>query len=815
MVLKSGIALLHCWLVSQSCFPNSAANRQVASKSTAHLMRGCITTNTDQTLSISRHTSRFGIVATPWDTVMRWPYYLITLLALAVPAGAKDLNFIAGPSDTTFQTLKIGAGGYVTGLNIAMDGTKVIRTDTYGAYLFDTSMPNTGNIGGAGAWRQLVTANSMSAPDGRFGRHAGVYEIAIAPSDSRRVYTYFNGYVYKSIDRGQTFTRTAFTNVPADTFASDRYFGRFMAVDPVNPDVLYVGTPKSGVFVTIDGGGSFSHIAKITNGVPPAIAGILIAFDPSSGVAGGKTQGIYISSYGTGVFHSTDAGTNWTLTSSGPTTHFHMVCGVDGVLWLTDNSRSKANIWRYQSGSWTHLSAAVGYNATTWQSIAPDPANAGHVYFVADGGGLGYTANNASTNITNIFNPEAQVSQDIPWLTDATNNHHFMAIGDAAFDPSGSNLLYASSGIGVWHTNPPTAAGNFNWNSQSSPIEQLVANWIISPPNGVPLGLVFDRVVFRFDNLDRYPSVHGAANPSAHAIVHGWSGDWASSHPSTIVIAASGDGTADESSISSDGGVTWTQWLTRPPSVPSTNWGGSIAASTRTNWVFIPSNNTPHAYYTEDGAATWKTATIPEVPTSGETGWGFAYFLDRQIVCADRVNANTFYAYNNGASGNGKFAGIYKSIDSGANWTKVHSGVFSSYGIGNFSATLKCVPGQAGNLFYTGGPIGSPVNRADQLIHSTDGGTTWAPVANMLAVTVGFGKAAPGRSYPAIYVVGFLRGAYGIYRSIDNSVTWTLINNGYPLGSFDLIKTLEGDANTYGTVYIGFHGSGFAYGVLR
>ena len=252
-----------------------------------------------------------------------------------------------------------------------------------------------------------------------------------------------------------------------------------------------------------------------------------------------------------------------------------------------------------------------------------------------------------------------------------------------------------------------------------------------------------------------------------------------------------------------------------PPDVPGKNWGGSIAASTSKNWVFIPSNNTTHIYYTTDAAATWKIATVPGAPTSGETGWGFAYYLDRQIVCADRVAANTFYAYNNGSSRDSRFAGIYKSVDGGANWKLIYGGVFTGYGVGDFNATLKCVLGVGGNLFYTGGPVGSPFNTADQLVRSIDGGLTWSKVPKMLAVTFGFGKPAPDHSYPAIYVVGFLSGVYGIYRSIDNALSWARISNGYPLGSFDLIKTIEGDANTYGTVYIGFQGSGFAYGRLH
>ena len=242
----------------------------------------------------------------------RFCCFTIALLA-ATASSSQPSNLGTVPFGAIFRPLKIGAGGYLTGLNIASDGTRVVRTDTYGAYLYDPSAPNPGNAGGRGAWQQLVTINSMPALDFGFGKHAGVYEIVIAPSDTSRIYMYFNGFVYKSINKGKTFTRTAFVKVSVDTFASDRYFGRFMAVDPVNADVLYVGTPTSGVFVTANAGASFSRIDSVARGTPPGIAGNLIAFDPSSIVSDHKTQGIYISSYGTGIYHSTDGGASWAL----------------------------------------------------------------------------------------------------------------------------------------------------------------------------------------------------------------------------------------------------------------------------------------------------------------------------------------------------------------------------------------------------------------------------------------------------------------------------------------------------------------------
>jgi hypothetical protein len=138
---------------------------------------------------------------------------------------------------------------------------------------------------------------------------------------------------------------------------------------------------------------------------------------------------------------------------------------------------------------------------------------------------------------------------------------------------------------------------------------------------------------------------------------------------------------------------------------------------------------------------------------------------------------------------------------------------------------MRSVPEQAGHLFLTSGWQGSP-HPANQLFYrSTDGGSTWSSVGNIKEVwSCGFGKAAPGKSYPAIYIVGWVSldgGAtysYGIWRAIDGDQakpTWTKIGDGFPVGSFDSIKVIEGDGNTYGTVYVGTGGNGWYYGELN
>ena len=78
-----------------------------------------------------------------------------------------------------------------------------------------------------------------------------------------------------------------------------------------------------------------------------------------------------------------------------------------------------------------------------------------------------------------------------------------------------------------------------------------------------------------------------------------------------------------------------------------------------------------------------------------------------QTVAADRVLPDTFYLYYSGQ-------GLFRSTDDGNTWTKQFSGEISRYSY--FSSKLESVPGQAGNLFFTGGPTGDvdePFMRSD------------------------------------------------------------------------------------------------------
>jgi hypothetical protein len=707
----------------------------------------------------------------------------------APPSGDSSVP-ASGDGGTVWQPLRIGAGGFVIGIDIAADGTKVVRTDTYGAYLSTASS--------ASGWRQLVTANTLPAAFAAPGNNAGVYEIRIAPSNTQRLYMAYLGYVFRSDDQGASFTQTSFAvdssvaNAAGDNYRTD---GEKMAVDPANPDVVYFGTPTNGLWMTVDGGGSWQKVSGITTGTTAGYPGI--AFDPTSGTTGGNTSTLYVPSWGNGVWISKNAGSTWTKTNGGPTTVNNAAVAADGTYYAVDGTAA----WKYAGGAWTSINSQQG-----WHAVACDPANAARVILIDGGGNMNESLDRGSTWLgtysPGLPNPMiTRVATDVPWL--AWTNEYYMTSGNLAFDAT-SGELYFSEGIGVWKTSFPETYTPFAWTSQSAGIEQLVANVVTAPPGGKPVVANWDRALFYAGNLNAYPSTHGVSN--ANSIVAGWDVDYAEGTPSFLAAVVDWNefNAIDQSATSTNGGQTWTPFPTYPPWSGAPQ-GGCLAVSTPANFVWLPSGQAP--YVTQDGAQTWKPVTLP-----GESNLAGVFgpsYLHRHVVAADRVNAGTFYLYDSGK-------GVYASTDEGSSWTLAHSGQLVGYD--NYNATLKAVPGKAGHLFFTAGQLSgagpSGSGTADPFLHSTDGGATWNPIATVSEVfSFGFGASAPGASYPTIFIAGYVGSEYGIWRSTDEAMTWTSIGQ-WPNASLDEVTTVDGDKSVYGEVYVGFGGSGYAYGVL-
>ncbi len=712
----------------------------------------------------------------------------VGFLLLGLFLAASFCRPVDGATNPFWQPLKIGAGGFCRGLTAAPDGSMVTRTDTYGAYRW------TGTN-----WQQLVTSVSLPASfvNANFGSAGGVYEIQIAPSNPNIFYMQYAGYIFVSTNEGTSWTQTAFAQQTADN-ANDNYgqWGQKMAIDPINPNIVYAGTETAGMFVTTNGGASWQNVAAVPIGNAYGISGIL--FDPAGGATNGITQTIFASSGSNGVYQTTDGGASWALLSGSPSAVCNATVATNGIYYATDGT----SLWSYQNATWSNL---LNNGGQEMQTVAVNPYNPNEIVTINPGGSFNVSFDAGAT--WSGMNWASQVSSpDIPWIASGNRGSSsvYLDIGNAAFNPLVTNQLIVSAGTGVWKVNVPTT--NFVWSTpvsyidMSVGIEQLVANEIVSPPGGNPVVASWDRPFFYIGSLTNYPATYGPV--CSDNIVAGWSLDYASSNPGFLVGLADWWGT-EQTGYSTNGGQTWMNFPTMIPGASSNFMGGTIAASTPRNIIWAPADN-QQPYYTLNGGTTWTPISLPGVSSWSDFDW--AYYLKARTVTADRVLPNTFYLFFAGH-------GLYRTTNGGAAWTKQLSDDITPWDYYNIE--LKSVPGQAGHLFFTGGnqsgsTLTNPGNEA--FMRSTNGGANWLAVPNVLNVSCfGFGKAAPGQNYPAIYICGWANSVYGLWQSIDNAQTWNNLAT-YPFNSLDTVAAISGDANIYGQVYVGFTGSG--YGVL-
>lgn len=712
------------------------------------------------------------------------------------------INAIVGLGDpptgaASWKPLRIGAGGYVTQLDVRDDdGTTVmfIGTDVGGGFVWNSSTSQ---------WDQVCTVSRL--PDGEVDpdSYGGVYAVAIAPSDPQTLYMmyeedYGNGYVYVSSDFGANWTRTDFpmkSMYANEQTSGSRTYGERLAVDPSNADHVIAGVGNlgsgGGAWRSTDGGTNFSQITDIPAPNTHGVTGIV--FDHNSSVVGGKTQTVYAFSCGNGLYRSTDGGANWSLESGGPSTLKHAQVAEDGIYYCCGNGSN--DVWKWESGTgWTNI--AVAQQDRAWHVILPDPSNSARVVLLGYGGrtvqstdrGANWSGINWSTN--------TRVATDVPWL--AETNEDYLSMGSARWDPNVSDKIWIVEGIGVWsYSFPSSPSFPLVYTSRNKGIEQMVANEIVSPANQVVVAALWDRPLFYLNDHDNYPSDHHVSYDQA--IICCWSVD-VDPQDSDHLVALVNYWAVEDSAYSEDGGQNWTNF-----SMPSYSSPGGCMAVNGSNIIFIPADTGSNSrYYSTNNGTSWNTFSLPGV---SDYSYLFNnYMLKRRIVVGDPGDADTFYLLYMGGT-----SGVFKTTNGGATWTRVYTGDFGGSG-NNWNGKLKAVPGQTGHLVWTAGDWGGSV--AGSLHRSTDGGATWGTFPDVLeAKDFGFSAAAPGESYPAMAFAGWYDGVYGIWRTDDPSVsspTWTKIGD-YPLDWVDQACCMCGDSGTYDRWYVGYLGTSFRY----
>ncbi|MFP3988980.1 RICIN domain-containing protein [Streptomyces sp. E11-3] len=675
----------------------------------------------------------------------------------------------AGPY--VWKNAEVVGGGYVTGLvfNPRAKGLLYARTDMGGAYRWD-----------AAAEQWIPLTDWVGEKDWNL---LGIDSLATDPVDPDRLYlaagTYTNswagnGAILRSTDRGRTFQRT---DLPFKLGANEdgRGAGERLAIDPADHGTLLLGTRKNGLWRSTDHGVTWSQVSSfpVKNG---ASSGAGISF-VTYGPAGSKTVYAGVADKSTSLYRSTDGGSTWQAVSGQPTGQMpqHGVLSGDGALYLTyansvgPSGATAGSVWKYTTGggSWKNVSPSKG--SYGFSGLAVDPRKPSTVmvttldrwwpedelYRTTDGG----------TTWKALAAKSVRDASAAPYV--GTGTGHWMTA--LAIDPFNSGHVLYGTGSGIWRSKDATSTdsgGTSHWTAGARGLEETALMDVIAPPGGATaITAMGDLGGFRHDSLTKVPAGR-LANPM---MITSTDIDFAQSNPSVMVRV--GRGGKNDGAYSADGGSSWNGFKAEP--VASADSGHVALSADGSAIVWTEEGQSP--YRSTDKGATW----------SKVSGLGTG-----AVVVADRSSAKTFYSLTNGT--------LYASTDGGATFTARATSLPAG--------RLTAVPGISGDLWIA--------SDAKGLLHSPDGGRTFTTLKTVRSASaLGFGKAAPGGSYQALYLIGTVKDVTGVFRSTDKGATWLRVNDdAHQWGAIGSSGVITGDPDTYGRVYVGTNGRGLQYG---
>ena len=750
----------------------------------------------------------------------------IFLAATLAVSAVMPLNSFAAATQQAYNWKNVnigGGGGFIPGIVFSQAEKDLIytRTDMGGIYRWD---PKTSS------WTPLTDSFNMDEYS-----YYGIDSLAADPVDANRVYAaagmYTNdwlpntGVILRSSDKGNTWQKSELPfkfggNMPG------RSMGERLAVDPNSNNILYLGTRcGNGLWKSTDYGATWSQVKSFPNPgtyvYDPAydyskdIIGVVwVAFDTSSSAKGTATKTIYagVADKDKSIYRSTDGGATWEAVPGQPTGYLphHGVLSSNGVLYITYSDScgpydgKKGDVWKYDTtkSTWTRISPIpstksdgtnnsdnyFGYTGLTVDAQNPNTVMISEmepwwpdtmIWRSLDGGATwtriwdwtGYPSRSFKYTQDISAAPwldwggkagEAEVSPKLGWM-----------VGDIEIDPFNSDRMMYGTGATLYGTDNLTAWDKnekIKISVKATGIEEGAVLDLISPPSGASLvSAIGDICGFRHDDLDKVQKkIMITAYDSATSI------DYAEATPNFMtLVGKSKDKNVKLISFSYDGGSNWFQGNSGPA---ASSVGGSVAASTDAKAVlWAPTDATPGV--TTNNGNSWTTS---------------AGLPNNSAIASDRVNGQKFYGFSKGT--------FYVSTDAGKTFTASKAAGLPA----SDKTKIKAVPGREGDIWVAG--------VKDGLWHSTDSGTTFTKLSNVdVAYVVGFGKAAEGKDYNAIYITGKIDGIMGFFRSDDAGATWIRINDekhGY--GAVD--STITGDPRVYGRVYIGTNGRGIVYG---
>ncbi|MDX6259811.1 MAG: xyloglucan-specific exo-beta,4-glucanase [Kribbellaceae bacterium] len=711
--------------------------------------------------------------------------------AVAAAASPQSAAAVRGPSGRyRWRNVEIVGGGFVTGIihHPGRRGLVYARTDIGGAARLDQRTRR---------WVQLL--EWVGFEDWSL---TGVESLALDPQDPSRLYlavgTYtnewspINGAILRSTDQGRTFRRT---DLPFKLGGNEpgRSMGERLAVDPGEGRILYFGTRNQGLWRSTDRGETWARVESFPTTGTAGIGLGFVLFDPRTSRRGRPTRTIYVGSTDRAnpLWRSTDGGASWSPVPGQPTglLPHHGELAPDGSLYLTygdlpgpyemyDGGVHKVDT---ATGVWTDITPlrpnTGGEAGFGYAGLAVDPRRPGTVMvstmsrwgpvddiFRSVDGGASWHSIGAKIVLDTSGAPFLNFhgTPKLGWM-----------IGDISIDPFDSGKVMYVTGATIFGTDDVTnaeAGRSTHWSVRAQGLEETAVLDLISPPWGPPLiSALGDIGVYRHDRLDVVPPDGQAANPVSGSSP---SVDYAAKAEGFVVRVAYG-GSLQRGAFSTDAGISWQPFAGEPSG--STQPGKIVVGTDARTIVWVPGDVPPH--YSRDRGATWTAVTgLP----------------DQVAMVADRVSPGLFYAFD-GATGT-----AYRSLDGGATFLP------SATGLPTGGGKLETVLDRSGHCWLAAGAGG--------LYRSVDQGVSYQRLTTIEeALTVGFGKAAPGRTAMAVFTSGKVDGVRGIFRSDDSGRNWIRVNDDrHQYASTN--DAIAGDPRRFGRVYVSTNGLGIPYG---
>lgn len=703
--------------------------------------------------------------------------WLVALSACVRVASAQ-----AATTAYTWKSVIIDGGGFVDGIVCHPKAENVVyaRTDVGGAYRWNNAIQ---------AWEQMFNWVPSSN-----GNAVGIESIAVDSTDPNIVYAVGgfsgNGTFFASQNRGCTWTSNTLPFV-CGANNNGRQNGERLAVDPNDPAILYYGTIQNGLYRSTNRGQTWKQVTSFPVTATSDGVGIpFVQFIKSSVTRGNPSLTIFVgvSQTGNNLYESTDGGSTWAPVYSSSTL-MPARAAQDGLgnMYMTYNNAPGPN--GISAGAVVKLNLSTlaastvlatpsgweyGYGSVSVSVQNPKEVIASTIdrwwphdglYLTTDGGATWTDTSNSATVDISLS----------PWI--GTQDPLGSWDGSAQIDPFNWNRAFFGTGGGatiVTDLTFPSPTYTFN----SVGIEEMVPLGIGVPSTGSSVYMVFGDIGgFADTDLNATPALSEHFNTVGGTIN---AMDYAELDPSELAVLS--PGLQDYGAYSTAGGSSWTLFTSEPSDL-QTDWPGTIAVSAKGDFmVWTPGGG--NQYYSNNYGASW-------TPSSGGTtdNWGWA-------AVSDRVADKVFYCYDSSA---GNFL---RSTDGGASFSVVSSGSLP-YWTGQYPVTVPGIEGDVWQPTYAG------------LYHSTDGGSTWARINTGNIQCMGFGKAAPGSSYPTIFAYGTLTNSEttnGVYMSTDEGSKWTEIDD--QLDRWGGVGIIKGDPNIFGRVYVGTGAFGVHYGDL-